>query len=143
MEDLAWLVGHRFESLTRREFDWLVAFDKGVTLTIACLWRLVERGRIRCTSEDDGHPFGLPAPVNAAAEVNARLVGASVEAVDLRTDLLDLEVRFTTGRALQLIATSAGYEAWELCGPKRHFVAAPTGDPSPGSKREGTPPSGG
>ena len=28
MNELAWLVGHRFQSLTRREYDWVVAFDR-------------------------------------------------------------------------------------------------------------------
>ncbi len=59
---------------------------------MACLWRLVEAGRIRFTSEDDGQQFGLPAPVDAASEVNGRLVGAAVEAVQLRKGLLDLEL---------------------------------------------------
>jgi hypothetical protein len=41
MNELAWLVGHSAKSLTRSEFDWVLDFDKGVHLVIACLWRLV------------------------------------------------------------------------------------------------------
>jgi hypothetical protein len=55
MNELVWLVGHRFQSLTRREFDWVLVFDPETSLVVACLWRLVEDGRIRMTSEDDGH----------------------------------------------------------------------------------------
>jgi hypothetical protein len=79
MSELAWLVGYRFHALTRREFDWVLEFDKDVSLVVACLWRLVEGGRIRFTSLDDGQQFGLPASVDAAAEVNRRLAQASVE----------------------------------------------------------------
>jgi hypothetical protein len=86
MNELAWLVGHHFQSLVRREYDWVVAFDKDATLVVECLWRLVEAGRIRFTSKDDGQQFGLPAPVDAAAEVNARLAGATVEGVEMRGD---------------------------------------------------------
>src|SRR5258708_29973868 len=110
MNELAWLVGHRLQSFARRDYDWVVAFDKDGSLVVACLWRLVESGRIRFTSEDDGQQFGQSAPVDAAAEVNGRLAGAAVETVELRQGLLDLELRFNTGHSLQIIPDSSGYE---------------------------------
>ncbi len=128
MNELAWLVGCRFQSLTRREYDWVVAFDEDASLVIACLWRLVEAGRIRSTSEDDGQQFGLPAPVDAAREINGRLLGAAVEAVELRKGLLDLELRFSTGHLLQVIPDSSGYEAWNVCNGNRQFIAVGGGE---------------
>lgn len=128
MNELQWPVGQRFQSLARREYDWVVAFDSGASLVVACLWRLVEGGRIRFTSADDGHQFGLPAPVDAAAEVNARLAGAAVEAVELRAGLLDLELRFDTGHWLQIIPDSSGYEAWHLGIGNRVFIAVGGGE---------------
>jgi hypothetical protein len=128
MNELAWLVGRRFQSLTRREVDWTVAFDQDTGIVVACLWRLIESGRIRFTSEDDGHKFGLPAPVDAAAEVNRRLTGASVEAVILQQGLLDLELRFSTGHALQIIPDSSGHEAWQVSSRNRQFIAVGGGE---------------
>ncbi len=123
MNEVSWIVGHRFQSLTRREFDWVLVFDPETSLVVACLWRLVEGGRIRMTSEDDGHQFGLPDRVDAAAEVNRRLAGATVEAVELRTGTLDLELRLSTGHTLQIIPDSSGYEAWSLSSGNRQFIA--------------------
>jgi hypothetical protein len=128
MNELAWLVGHRCQSLFRREYDWVFAFDDDARLVVECLWRLVEFDRIRVTSEDDGHQFGLPAPVDAAAEVNRRLAGAAVEKVELRQGTLDLELQFSTGHALQIIPNSGGYEAWDLSGGKRQFIAVGGGE---------------
>ena len=128
MKELAWFVGHRFQSLTRREYDWVVAFDKDASIVVACLWRLVESGRIRLTSQDHGQQFGLPAPVDAAAEVNRRLAGAAVEGVGLQQGLLDLEIRFSTGHALQIIPDSAGYEAWSVSSGNRQFIAVGGGE---------------
>src|SRR5262245_2113706 len=128
MNELACLVGHRFQSLARREYDWVVAFDKDVSFVVSCLWRLIENGRIRFTSQDDGQQFGLPAPVDAVAEVNRRLAGAAVEAVELREGLLDLEFRFSTGHALQIIPDSSGYEAWNLFSGNRQFIAVGGGE---------------
>jgi hypothetical protein len=128
MDELAWLVRHRFASLTRREHDWVFAFDKDASIVVACLWRLVESGRIRFTSQDDGHQFGLPARMDAPAEVNRRLAGASVQAVELETGILDLELRFSTGHVLQIIPDSSGYEAWNLSSGRRQFIAVGGGD---------------
>ncbi len=128
MSELMWLVGHQFQSLTRREFEWLFVFDKDVSVVVACLWRLVEAGRIRFTSQDDGQQFGLPAPVDAAAEVNRRLALADIESVELRQGSLDLELRFSTGQVLQIIPDSSGYEAWTLYRGKRQFIAIDGGE---------------
>lgn len=128
MNELAWLVGHRFQSLARREYDWVFGFDKDAGIVVACLWRLVESGRIRFTSEDDGQQFGLPAPVDASAEVNDRIAGASVEAVGLREGLLDLELRFSTGHTLQIIPASSGFEAWSARIGSREFIAVGGGE---------------
>lgn len=128
MSELAWLVGHSFRTLTRRECDWVIIFDKNVQLVIACLWRLVEDGRIRFTDQDDGQQFGLPAPVDAAAEVNRRLARASVEAIELRKGILDLELRFHTGHIFQVIPDSSGYEAWNLSNGSSQFIAVGGGE---------------
>ena len=128
MNHLSWLIGCRFQLLTRREHDWVVAFDRGASLVIGCLWRLVESDRIRFTSEDDGHQFGLPSPVDAATEVNRRLAEASVEGVDLRERFLDLDVRFSTGHVLQVIPDSSAYEAWNLSSGNGQVIAVGGGE---------------
>lgn len=128
MNELNWLIGHRFQSLTHREFDWVLVFDQGASITISCLWRICERGRIRFTSEDDGHQFGLPVPVDAAAEVNRRLTQDSVDSVLLKEGVLDLEIQFHSGCVFQIIPTSAGYEAWQIEGNGKHFLAVGGGE---------------
>lgn len=126
--ELDWLVGQRFQSLVRREYDWVMAFDADASITVTCLWRLIESGRVRFTSLDDAHQFGLPARVDAAAEVNARLPRAIVEKVELRKGILDLELQFTTGHLFQIIPDSAGYEAWNAFNGNRQFIAIGGGE---------------
>ena len=128
MNELAWLVGRRFQLLTRREYDWVVALDNDASIVISCLWRLVESDRIRITSEAEGQTFGLPEPVKAAAEVNRRLNGATVEAIELRSGLLDLELQFSTEHSLQILPDSSGYEAWNACCGNRQFIAVGGGE---------------
>lgn len=128
MNQFTWLVGHSVRYLTRREFDWLLEFDKSAYLVIGCLWRLVEAGRIRVTSQDEGQQFGLPAPVDTAAEVNRRIAAALVEAVSLREGTLDLELRFKSGHILQIIPNSSGYEAWTLSNGSGQLIAVGGGE---------------
>jgi hypothetical protein len=123
-----WLKEHRFQSITRRENDWLFAFDGEVRLTVECLWRLIEAGHIRITNQDHGQQFGLPAPVDVLAEVNSRLAGAAIQAVKLEPCLLDLELRFSSGHVLQIIPESSGYEAWQLTDRQRFFIAGAGGE---------------
>ncbi len=122
MNSLAWLAQRRFESVVHREHDWVFMFEGAAQLTVECLWRLLDRGRIRITSEDDGQQFGLPAPVAAADELNRRLASALVASVSLREGTLDLELRFNGGCVLQMLPTM-GYEAWNVSGEGRQFVA--------------------
>jgi hypothetical protein len=128
MENFAWLAGHSFQSLAWREFDWVFQFSSEVTLTVECLWRLVENGRVRFTSTDHGQQFGLPAPVDAASEVNQRLTSATINAAKLREGTLDLELQFSTGHRLQIVPDSSGYEAWNICGPTIRAYAIGGGD---------------
>jgi hypothetical protein len=128
MNQLDWLVGHRFQLFTRREHDWIVTFDNDVSIVVDCLWRLVESDRILITGEDNGQKFGLPEPLDSAAEVNHRLMGAVVEATELRSGILDLELRFSTGHSLQILPNSSGYEAWNLACGNRLFIAVGGGE---------------
>ena len=128
MESLAWLAQHHLKSVQRREHEWVFTFDGEASLVVSCLWRLIEKGRIRFTSEDDGQQFGLPAPVDAAAELNGRIANATVEAVVLREHTLDLELRFGTRHVVQVIPDSSGYEAWIAYDHDKQFIAVGGGE---------------
>ena len=123
MDSLAWFAKRRLFSAIHREYDWVFAFDGDAQLVVSCLWRLLESNRIRFTSEDEGQKFGLPLPVDAAAELNRRIANASVETVILRPHTLDLEMHFSTGHVLQVIPDSSGYEAWIAYNGNRQYIA--------------------
>lgn len=124
--DLSWLVGRRCNAVHRDEFSWIFIFDAG-TVTVPSLWRLIEAGRIRVTSEDHGHQFGLPAPVDARAEVESRLLPHAIESAKVRADTGDLILEFAGGLVLELLQTSSGYEAWHLMSPDGETVIATGG----------------
>ena len=118
-----WLMGRRLEALTKNDHQWDFKFGDGLTVTAACLWRVLENGRVARTSGDDGHLFGLPAPVDCESWVNAKLAGATVARSDIREGALDFRIEFDSGCALELIADSSGYEAWQVSYERRQVVA--------------------
>jgi hypothetical protein len=128
MSALDWLVSRRFESLVKRDCDWVFQFDKHVTVVVRCLWRLLENGRIRVTGEDHGHIFGLPAPVDCEALVNERLSGAVIHAVELREGTLDFRLQFDSGAVIEFLPNSAGYEAWQVSRAGQQLIAVGGGE---------------
>jgi hypothetical protein len=130
MKSLGWLENHSFESIIHREYDWVVVFDRDAAIVVHCLWRLLENGRICVTSSDDGHQFGLPAPMDAAHEVNSRLRGVAVSSVELREGVLDLRLHFASGHVLEILPESAGYEAWDVTNAVDRFITGGGGDVS-------------
>ncbi len=125
---LNWLVECRFRGVERREHDWVFTFEPEGALAAECLWRIIEGDRIRFTSADEGQLFGLPTPVDAAAEPRLLLTGASVTGVDLKAGTLDLRIMFNTGHVLELIPDSCGHEAWSASRPGRTYVATGGGE---------------
>ena len=124
--DLSWLVGRRCDAVHRDEFSWNFVFDAGA-VTTPFLWRLIEAGRIRVTSEDHGHQFGLPAPLDARHDAESRLLSRVIESAKVRSDTGDLVLEFAGGLVLELLQTSGGYEAWHLISPDGKSVVATGG----------------
>lgn len=121
---MSWLAQRTFRELVRDGHEWRFKFDDGVVINVECLWRLLKNDRLVRTSEDDGHQFGLPAPVDAAAEVNAALASRTLESTDPREGTGDLTLRFSGGHVLEFVTDSAGYEAWRAVYPGGCIVAA-------------------
>lgn len=106
----------------------MFGFERNINIVAECLWRLLEDGRIRFTSQDYGYLFGLPSPVDLAQEVSTRLTNASIDGITLREGTLDLSIRFSTGHVVEFIPDSSGYEAWNIGGNNQLIVAVPGGE---------------
>lgn len=110
--DLTWLVGQQLKAVEKKDYSWFFTFDDG-SITTESFWRLITEDGVVVTSEDHGHQFGLPAPVDAADVVKTKIGEKTVEqfALDERTG--DLSLHFGDIN-LQFMTTSAGYEGWRI-----------------------------
>ena len=113
------------EQLVKHDHAWGFTFSGDLNLRVDCLWRLLVSGRVAVTSEDHGHQFGLPAPVDCVSELRRRLGGLPVTAASVRAGTVDVSLGFGDGGTLEVISTSAGYEAWVLSGRDLLMVGQP------------------
>jgi hypothetical protein len=119
----AQLTGRELDSIVRREYDWVFCFGKEATLSTPGPWRIIADGQVVLAGQDDGHPFGLPEPVDAVALAKRYLDGKPIAAVLVREDTGDLTIGFHGGSLIEVLNTSMGYEGWAYAGPKFEVVA--------------------
>lgn len=132
---LDWLIGDVIANAVAEEFErWLFKFASGGTLIVQCPWRVMEDEAIRLSSEDHRQQYGLPAPIDAAAELLFLLQDDTVRAVKVGQKSGDILLTFGSKRQLQVVPFSSGYEAWESCSPKGFNVIAQGGQRLSGFK---------
>jgi Family of unknown function (DUF6188) len=125
--DASWFRGATLSSIELpQQYVWWFRFSTGAVIMVECLWRILARS-IVLTSEDHQHKFGLPVPLDALGRASELLVGDTVTGFVLHEDSLDLVFSFSRGHRLNILPTSAGYEAWQIVSPQRQHIIATGG----------------
>jgi hypothetical protein len=108
------LVGQQVTSVEKLDRSWFVKFGPAIAVSTEDIWRLISDGRIAITSEDHGHQFGLPEPVDAHSSLLLILRDRTVSTAAIAPSSGDLSIDFGDQTRLQLLQTSSGYESWRL-----------------------------
>ncbi len=111
------LIGLELSRACKNGLYWYFDFGGENRVGTGSSWRLLRSvgdEPIIITSEDDGHQFGLPEPVDAAEWVYSRVAGRPVTAASISPKSGDLLIEFLGGISLELLQMSAGYESWSL-----------------------------
>ncbi|UYV16850.1 hypothetical protein [Porphyrobacter sp. ULC335] len=99
--------------VARGEGQWSFAVGSQFVMTTYG-WRLIGSKSIIVTSDDDGHQYGLPSPVDSEKSANDALTGAKIVAVEVDTRTGDCTLRIGDVLTLQFLTMSMGYETWQL-----------------------------
>jgi hypothetical protein len=122
--DLDWLQGRRLEQVSFSPPTlWRFSFGGGGVLAVETLWRLISGAALVVTSEDHGQQYGLPDRIDATTRVMNRRPLTVVQLLRGPAGA-DLIIRFKEGAELQVIATSSGYESWQVESPDGRCFAA-------------------
>ena len=109
------LVGQTLRSVDKKDYSWFFVFADDISIVTESFWRFVREDGIVVTSEDHGHQFGLPAPVDAAQRVVAGISKkAVVVSASINRSTGDLSINFSDNCQLQFLQLSSGYESWRL-----------------------------
>jgi hypothetical protein len=108
------LVGQVLSSLEKKDYSWCFVFADEMSIVTESFWRFLTAEGIVVTSEDHGHQFGLPAPVDATERVLADVSRLTVIGASITRPASDLIVDFGRGVHLQFFQMSCGYESWRL-----------------------------
>ena len=98
-----------------------LAISGGYLLSQGSLLRYVGNPGIFISSMDHKHQFGLPAPYDAEQDIHSRIAGKTIRRVEIAPGTGDLTLHFDDGR-VEIICTSAGYEAYQICGPDNFIM---------------------
>ncbi|MGC1415950.1 MAG: hypothetical protein WA817_11745 [Candidatus Acidiferrum sp.] len=102
-----------FEAYTNDDMAGMrLTFANGTTLQ-ANYWRVVKDGKELISSFDHRQIYGLPAPIDAIAELQRELQDRAVVKARLDKETGDLFFEFTENVKLQIFGFSA-YEVWQV-----------------------------
>lgn len=126
----ACLAGRQLVAVSRREHDWNFSFgDAGASrLSAECPWRIIAATRIAFASSDDGHRFGLPAPLDGEKIAVSVLGSRTIQRVSIRPDTGDLSIFFSDDAVLEVLNMSSGYEGWQIGLPGLCVIATGGGE---------------
>jgi hypothetical protein len=107
---LDWLCGDTLTAVELEQSDrWALKFASGGTVYVHCPWRLIQDAAIRLSSADNQQQYGLPATIDAAAELASLLRGDLVASVSVAQKIGDIRMKFLSGTELQVLPLSSGY----------------------------------
>lgn len=109
---LEWLVGRWIAGVENEGHTWIFVLDDGSKIATESVWRVIATKGIVVTSEDHGHQFGLPTPVDAVERVKGAAGDHRVVRFEVREGTGDLTIRFGNEVAIEFLNLSCGYEGW-------------------------------
>ncbi len=112
--DLKWITGQRIKDMGKQDYTWFFEFDGSGSITTESTWRLVTAEGIKATSEDHGHKFGLPAPLDVIDVVKKTIDQQTIKQYNLDSKTGDLFLYFDNNCELQFLNLSSGYESWHI-----------------------------
>jgi len=104
-----------------------ISFDGEYALTSETLLRFIGTTGEFITAEDHNQKFGLPSPFDAEAAISTEIVGKEIQSVEICPKTGDLRM-LLDGGVIEIIASSSGYESFQLMGAADWIVVGVGGN---------------
>lgn len=106
---------------------WWFGFEGRGGIQLFCPWNIVADGKFALASGDHAQRYGLPAPVDAAADASRLLAGRRVEERRVNPATADLQILLDGGVEIRTLSDSTGYEMWVLRSPDHQMFVGQGG----------------
>ena len=103
---------------------WSFALGDISAIGVECPWRIIKEERIVLSVEDHLQLYGLTEKIEADIEAEKLLKNESIESVVVKTGTLDIIITFKSGKRLEIIPLSSGYESWNIIEPTNTTIIA-------------------
>ena len=101
--DLSWMLGRAIAEVTFiAPTPWCFRLGEGGEIRTDSVWRIVDGGRIVLSSEDHGHQYGLPAPIDAEAVCRSLIANVRISRAEVREETRDIVIVFESGARLEI-----------------------------------------
>jgi hypothetical protein len=115
------LIGKQVKGFSIEEYSCSLTITDGYSISIGCLCRFIGSDQSFLSAKDHKQLFGLPAPFDAAGEIQKQIGGQKINNVILHENTADLTLFFDSGR-LEIICDSSGYECYQIYGPENLII---------------------
>ncbi len=112
--ELKWIIERRIKNIGKQDYTLFFDFDNRDSITTESTWRLVTEEGIKAASDDHGHQFGLPAPLDVIEVVKKTIGQQTIKKYDIDPRTGDLSLHFEDNGELQFLNLSSGYESWHI-----------------------------
>lgn len=106
---------------------WSFSFTDNICVYETGFWRLFKNNKIVFISEDHGHQFGLPKPVDLIKEVTEVLKNKKLQEIKV-TETGDLNLIIEDNILIEFFITSMGYENYQFQINGLRYIALGGGD---------------
>jgi len=112
--DLSELVGQSLTVVQKEGGSWSFHLSGGDAIFTEEPWRLVSPNGVLISSADDQENFGPQDALDSGELLTTELQGDPINGVQYVVGSGDLKLEFSSGRVLQFLQLSSGYESWRL-----------------------------
>lgn len=108
--------------------SWSFVFADSIYFNIQTIWRLFDNKKIKKVSLDNGKQFGLPQPIDLAADINEYLIGKKILEIKVKQDTGDLILTLSDNLQIEILITSSGYESYNFTIDNKNYIGLGSGD---------------
>jgi hypothetical protein len=108
--------------------SWYLTFDNDISFSFYTIWRLFKNDIVTLISNDHGHQFGLPKPVDLILDLKSSLDNKTLKEICVEKNSGDLYLNFDEDVKLIAYVSSMGYESFQFSANGKQFIGQGGGD---------------